>query len=81
MNQDRIRKWVIEAIQTVAPEIKDSDIKPDEELREECDIDSMDFLNFLSALKKSSGITIPEADYSNVNTLNKILKYLHEKSK
>jgi len=80
MNQDCIQTWVIEAIQTVAPEIEANTINPDAELREECDIDSMDFLNFLSALKTSSGVSIPEADYSKVNTLNKMLQYLREKN-
>jgi acyl carrier protein len=79
MNPDHIRKLVFEAMQTVAPEIEENSVNPDEELREECDIDSIDYLIFLSELKKSSGISIPEADYSKVNTLNKILDYLDKK--
>ena len=79
MNPDQLRKLVIEAIQTVAPEIEENNLNPDEEFREECDIDSIDYLTFLSELKKSSGVSIPEADYSKVNTLNKILDYLDKK--
>jgi len=79
MNPETVRTLVIEAIQTVAPEMEASDINPDEELREECDIDSMDFLNFISALKNSSGISIPETDYPKVDTLNKMIEYLSEK--
>ena len=79
MNPDHIRKLVIEAIQEVAPEIEESDINPDEDMREECDIDSIDFLNFLLALKKYSGVSIPEVDYSKINTFNEILEYLDKK--
>jgi len=39
----------------------------------------MDFLNFLSALKESSGVSIPETDYSKVDTLNKMVEYLKKK--
>ena len=79
MNPETVRTLVMEAIQTVAPEMEASDIDPDENLREECDIDSMDFLNFLSALKKISGVSIPETDYPKVDTLNKMIEYLNEK--
>jgi acyl carrier protein len=79
MNPDHIRKLVFDAIQAVAPEIEENNLNPDEDMREECDIDSIDFLNFLSALKNSCGVSIPEVDYSKVNTLNKILDYLDKK--
>ena len=52
MNSDHIRKLVIEAIQDVAPEIEESDINPDEDMREECDIDSIDFFEFSIGPKK-----------------------------
>ncbi len=79
MNQEELKQLVIAAIQEVAPEIEESDIDPEEDIREECDIDSMDFLNFLAALKTSSGVNIPEADYPQVNTLNKMLGYMSDK--
>lgn len=79
MNFEELNKIVIDAIQHVAPEIEEEMINPDRDLREECDIDSMDFLNFLAALKNSTGVTIPEADYPQVNTLNKMLEYLNKK--
>jgi len=79
MNPETIRTLIIEAIQTVAPEMEASDINPDEDLREACDIDSMDFLNFIIALKNSSGISTPEIDYPQVNTFNKMVEYLSHK--
>lgn len=76
MNRDELQQAVIEAIQTVAPEVEGDEIDADEALREECDLDSMDFLHFLEALKKSTTISVPEADYGKVGTLNKLLDYL-----
>jgi len=77
--QQNIQQTILEAIQEVAPEIEQDDIDVDEDIREECDLDSMDFLNYLIALKKSTGVSIAEGDYSQVNTFNKMLSYLSEK--
>jgi acyl carrier protein len=77
--QQNIQKMILEAIQEVAPEIEQDDIDMDEDIREECDLDSMDFLNYLIALKKSTGVSIAEGDYTQVNTFNKMLTYLTEK--
>ena len=76
--QQKIQQIILEAIQEVAPEIEQEDIDMDEDIREECDLDSMDFLNYLIALKKSTGVSIAEGDYSQVNTFNKMLNYLSE---
>ena len=77
--QQNIQKMILEAIQEVAPEIEQDDIDMDEDIREECDLDSMDFLNYLISLKKSTGVSIAEGDYTQVNTFNKMLTYLTEK--
>jgi acyl carrier protein len=77
--QQNIQQIILEAIQEVAPEIEQDDIDMDEDIREECDLDSMDFLNYLIALKKSTGVSIAESDYTQVNTFNKMLNYLSEK--
>ena len=79
MTTINIEKAIIEAIQEIAPEVEKDDIDLDEDIREECDLDSMDFLNYLIALKKSTGVSIAENDYSQVNTFNKMISYLTEK--
>ena len=76
MNRDNIKTMIISAIVHLAPEVEPGEIDPDEDLRDECDLDSMDFLNLVAALKKSSGVSIPEADYPQVRTLNSMLNYL-----
>lgn len=58
--QQNLEKVILDAIQDVAPEIEQDDIEMDEDIREECDLDSMDFLNYLIAVKKSTGVSISE---------------------
>lgn len=77
--QQKIQQIILTAIQEVAPEIAQDDIDVDEDIREECDLDSMDFLNYIIALKKYTGVSIAEGDYTQVNTFNKMLTYLTEK--
>lgn len=78
--QHYTQQIILAAIQEVAPEIEQDDIDMDEDIREECDLDSMDFINYLIALKKSTGISIAEGDYTQVNTFNKMLTYLKKLS-
>ncbi|KLV08283.1 MULTISPECIES: acyl carrier protein [Photobacterium] len=79
-NNDNIRDLVMQAIQNIAPEITESDIDPDEDLREECDLDSMDFLNLLDALKRSCGVSIPESDYPQIRSFSALVNYLNART-
>jgi acyl carrier protein len=56
------------ALATIAPEADFDDVAPDEDLADALDLDSMDFLNFLIAIAKSTGVAIPESDYHLVRT-------------
>lgn len=76
MTTDELELLVLAAIQEVAPEIEKSEIDFEEDIREECDLDSMDFLNYLGALQKSTGIKISESDYIHINTFNKMIDYI-----
>ncbi|SDJ73187.1 Phosphopantetheine attachment site [Ferrimonas sediminum] len=79
MNREQIQTLIIEAIQEIAPEIEREAIDPLEDIREECDMDSMDFLTFLTLLKNRSGVSIPERDYPLVDTFDKLQRYLDAK--
>lgn len=76
MNADEIRKLALDLLGGIAPEADLDAIGDDEQLREVLDLDSMDFLNFVAALHKATGIDIPEADYRKLFTLAGIQKYL-----
>jgi len=78
MKQEEFEQLIIEAIQEVAPEIELVDIDVEEDIRDECDLDSMDFINFLEALQKSTGVKISEADYGKLDTFCHVLAFLEE---
>ncbi len=76
MNEDQLRHAVLQALYSIAPEAEDERIDPQTSLRDQLDIDSMDYLNFLVALKNAIGVEIPEADYAQVATLDDCVRYL-----
>jgi acyl carrier protein len=76
MSQDEILQAVLRALVAVAPEIDPTKIDPGAPLREQADIDSMDFLNFVIGLHKELGVTVPETDYPKLATINSCVAYL-----
>ena len=79
MNDIDIYKVLQEELNNIAPEIDMSGIDPAADLREAMDIDSMDFLNFITALHRRLGIDIPEIDYPKLVTLDGAMTYLKAK--
>ena len=79
MTEAKLRKTVLDTLGDIAPEADLGALPPDRDLREELDIDSMDFLNFVIALHEKLGIDIPEADYPQLVTLNGAVAYLGRK--
>jgi acyl carrier protein len=79
MTQLEIRAVVQEELSNVAPEVDLSAINPRADLREALDIDSMDFLNFITAIHHRLGVDVPELDYPKLVTLDGAVKYLESK--
>ena len=79
MNDDEIKALIVAELANVAPETDANDIDPNADLREALDIDSMDFLNFLDALHKKTGVNVPEPDYEKMLTLEGAVTYLRER--
>lgn len=78
-NVESIAVVVIDALVEVAPEIDRAEILPDIDLRQELDIDSMDFLNFLIHLHERFSIEIPEEDYPRLATVDGCVAYIRSK--
>ena len=76
LTKDEIRNTVLRALGEIAPEADLTTIKPDVSFREQLDIDSMDFLNFVIAAHEALHVEIPEADYPKLVTLNGCVEYL-----
>jgi acyl carrier protein len=81
MSRDEIRTALFKAINRVAPEADLEQVAPDLELRDQIDIDSFDFLTIMIALHESTGIDIPESDYSKLATLDDAIDYLETASR
>jgi acyl carrier protein len=76
MTSEEIRATVVRALGQVAPEAESARLDPAAPLRDQIDLDSMDFLNFVIALHKSLGVDIPEKDYPRLATLDGCVAYL-----
>lgn len=76
MTSDEIRGKVVEILAQVVPELDPRELRADAALRDQLDIDSMDFLNFAIGLHKAFGVEIPEADYRQLATLDGCVAYL-----
>lgn len=76
MTHDEIKRAIVDALASVAPEGNYDSLKPDRPLRDQLDIDSYDFLNVVIALHETLGVDIPEADYQKLATLNGAVEYL-----
>lgn len=63
----------------LAPEIEFDSLDPAVDLREQADLDSMDFLNLVTALHHRLGVDIPDADAAKVATINGAVAYLARK--
>ena len=76
MTDGEIREVVREALGNVAPEVDVGALDPAKDLRDQIDIDSVDFLNFVIGLHKQLNIEIPDADVAKLTTLNGCVNYL-----
>ena len=76
MKPTELRPLVLAELRKIAPELEEGDVVPDRLLRDQVDLDSMDWLNFLVALHGRLGVDIPEADYRKLVTLDDLLAYL-----
>lgn len=80
MTESEIRQIVRQALNNVAPEVDLDAIDPAKDVRDQIDIDSVDFLNFVIGLHKELGVEIPDADVGKLVTLNGCVAYLTGKA-
>ena len=79
MTADDIRNVVVAALRRIAPEVDAAAIDGSANMREELDLDSMDFLNLVLAVHDRLGVEIPETDYPRLYTLDGAVSYLEAK--
>lgn len=76
MTRDEIKSAVFSALRRVAPEVDPTSLQTNLRIRDQIDLDSMDFLNFMLELHASLGVDIPETAYRDVATVDGCISYL-----
>jgi acyl carrier protein len=79
IDPEQIRQTLHASLRAAVPGSDPSGLDPDAELREELDLDSMDFLNFVTALHRALGLEIPEKDYRFLSSLRAAQQYLTQR--
>lgn len=79
MTKEECQQIVLEIIEEIAPDEDVSAVKPDVRLRDQLDLDSMDFLDIVMELRKKHGIEVPEEDYPQLASLDSCADYLTPK--
>ena len=79
MNREEIIEAIKDIIATIAPDEDLSGLTNDERLRDQIELDSMDFLDIVMELRKLYGVQVPEEDYKELATLDGCVAYLEPK--
>jgi len=76
MTLEEIRQHILSELSAIAPEANLQSLRSNVSLRDQLDIDSMDYLNFMIALNKNLGVEIPERDYPKLASIDSCVEYL-----
>ena len=80
MNTDDARALLGRLLHRIAPEVDIDDLDPHAALQQDLDLDSMDFLNLVTALHDETGIDVPERDYPLLSTVDTFAAYVAKAS-
>ena len=76
MTRDEVREAIVSILKDIAPDEDLNSIEDDAVLREQIDLDSMDFLDIVMELRKRFNIEVPESDYQELASMASCIKYL-----
>jgi acyl carrier protein len=79
MTKEEIKETVLRILGEIAPEADLNALRPDVSFRDQLDIDSMDFLNFVIALDEELDVRISESEYKRLSSLNNAIDFLSER--
>ena len=81
MTRDEIKATALEALSDIAPEVDTGKLDEKINFRDQFDMDSVDYLNFVLTLEKKLAIKIPELDYPKLSSLEGCISYLESRAK
>ncbi len=76
MNEQDARAAVRAAIGKVAPDVELAETDEGSRLRQDLELDSLDFLRLIETIDTETGVDIPERDYPAVATVKGLISYL-----
>lgn len=79
MTAKNVRQIVLDIISDIAPDEDVSGLDDKKSLREQLDLDSMDFLDIVMELRKRHKVEVPQEDYPKLATLESCVAYLSPK--
>jgi acyl carrier protein len=74
-----VRQIVLDIISDIAPDEDVSGLDDQKSLREQLDLDSMDFLDIVMELRKRHKVEVPQEDYPKLASLASCVAYLGPK--
>ncbi len=80
MDPAEVRTTIAQVLATIAPEVDLETLDARAPLRDQVDLDSMDFLNLIVGLHERLQIDIPESDYARLVSLDDLVAYLAAKA-
>ena len=79
MTKEEIAQVIKDIIGEILPDEDLTALEPDKPLRDQLELDSMDFLDLVMELRKRYKIEVPESDYPQLVSLNSTVEYLEPK--
>jgi acyl carrier protein len=76
MNEQDALDAVRAALRKVAPDVDLDDVDGGARLRQDLELDSLDFLRLVQIIDTDTGVDIPERDYPAVATVDGLVGYL-----
>lgn len=76
MNEQEARTAVLAAINEVAPDVDTEGLDLSSRLRQDLELDSLDFLRLLEVLAQSTGVSTPEDDYADLTSVQRLVDYI-----
>lgn len=76
MTKEEVKTSLLNIISEIVPDEDVMNLEGNTSIRDQIDLDSMDFLDIIMELRKKYQVEIPEEDYSELATMNSSVTYL-----
>lgn len=76
MTKEEVRSAILDILADIAPDEDLGKIDDNKKLRDQFNLDSMDFLDIVMELRKRYNLEVPEKDYEHLVTMSSCVGYL-----